>query len=313
MIVFDSADHVAAERVELARTVFSEQAAPFTVTFEGETAIVAVMEAWRFGRVNLFCASMTGNRLTRSRRDIASAPAGNVALAWQEFGVARFEQHGRRRVVRPGDLVLVDLDRPFEFGWSGWGRSRCLNVPVDALGLGEDTIRRAGAHLTDSPVYPLLRRHIRGLCIGREQEIPSGATESLEGATIALVRALVDTAARRDRQTHADPAVVRDLVDAAIGARLRQPDIDTESVTASCGLAVDEARGLLAESGIDLDRWLLARRVAAAGAVLRASDVPPDAEFAMSQGFSDHESFVEAFVLTHGMTPRLWWEVRDGR
>lgn len=307
MIVFDSADHAEADRVDVARTVFGEQAAPSTVTFAGETRMVAVMEAWRFGRVNLFCASMTGNQLTRSRRNIRSGPAGNVAVAWQEFGVARFEQHGRRREVRPGNLMLVDLDRPYGFSWPGWGRSRCLNVPLAALGTGHDELRRAADRLGHSPVYPLLRRHIRGLCLGREDEVPSSAADSLGNATIALVRALIETAA------HDDPPMpdhdgVRDLVGAVIDSRLHDPDLDAASVTASCGLSRVEACGRLAESGIDLDRWIAARRVAAAGAALRASDVPPDADFAMSLGFSDLRSFVDAFVLTHGMTPRLWWE-----
>ncbi|MFE0752090.1 hypothetical protein [Gordonia sp. NPDC058843] len=117
--------------------------------------MVAVMEAWRFGRVNLFCASMTGNQLTRSRRNIRSGPAGNVAVAWQEFGVARFEQHGRRREVRPGNLMLVDLDRPYGFSWPGWGRSRCLNVPLDALSADHDGLRRAADRLGHSPCIRL--------------------------------------------------------------------------------------------------------------------------------------------------------------
>lgn len=103
----------------MARTVFREQSAPSTVAFV-DSPMTAVMETWRLGDNHLFCASMTSNHLSRTARDVRRGPTGTIGIAVQTFGVARFEQDGDQRIVRPGDMMVVELDAPYEFGWAGW-------------------------------------------------------------------------------------------------------------------------------------------------------------------------------------------------
>ncbi len=65
-----------------------------------------------------------------------------------------------QRVVRSGDLMVVDITRPFDFSWSGPGSSTSVQVPTAELGLSMETVQRAADNLQRSPLYGLVSRHL---------------------------------------------------------------------------------------------------------------------------------------------------------
>ncbi|GAB88231.1 helix-turn-helix domain-containing protein [Gordonia rhizosphera] len=314
-VVFDSLDHPPGDRVDVARTVLQEQSAPSTVSFDDSPDVVAVMEAWDLGDAGLFCASMTGNRLRRTARDVRTGPAGTVGVAVQTFGVGRFEQFGHQRVVRAGDIMIVDLDAPYDFGWRGWGRSRCLHVPAETLGLSHEQIRSAAIHIDASPLYPIVRRHIDDLCIGRDAEVPAGAARSLGASSVTLVRSLLTTTRARDEEDEEgaapDPALLVRRVDHFLASHLIDPDLTVGAIAAGVGVSEPDLLRTTMEAGVDLLRWIEARRLSLARAALADSPTRPDPAFARAHGFPDLGSFAAAFSMSYGLDPRDWWALRD--
>ncbi len=309
-VVFDSLDHAPGERVGVARTVLQEQSAPSTVSFDDSPDVVAVMEAWDLGDAGLFCASMTGNRLRRTARDVQTGPAGTVGVAVQTFGVGRFEQFGVQRVVRAGDIMVVDLDAPYDFGWRGWGRSRCLHVQTETLGLSHEQIRSAAARIDASPLNPMVRRHIDDLCVGRDAEVPAGAARSLGASSVTLVRSLLTTTTARDEATP-DPARLVRRVDHFLASHVTDPDLTVGAIAAGVGVPEPDLLATTAEAGVDLHRWIEARRLSLARRALADSPTGPDPAFARSHGFPDLGSFTAAFLTSYGLDPRDWWALRD--
>ena len=52
--------------------------------------------------------------------------------------------------MRSGDLVVVDITRPFDFSWSGPGSSTSVQVPTAELGLSMETVQRAADNLASA-------------------------------------------------------------------------------------------------------------------------------------------------------------------
>lgn len=193
-VVFDSVAYTQPDKVSAAQATFREQSAPSTIEFHGAAGMSAVMEAWSFGHASVFRATMTGNRLVRSAEDVRRGPNGRIGIAVQECGIGRFEQHGRQQIVRPGELMVVDLDAPYDFGWSGMGGSRCVHVPFDAVAMSRHDLRDAVSRLQTSPLYDLMRRHITDLDIAGDTEIAGPVATALGESTLALATTFLSSA-----------------------------------------------------------------------------------------------------------------------
>ncbi len=310
VVVFDSASYQRRDRLEIAKVVFQEQSAPSTVRFDTTGGMSAVMEAWSFGGASMFRASMTGNHLLRSPRHVRDGPSGKIALAVQERGIGRFEQFGVQRLIRPGDLMVVDLDMPYEFGWAEIGSSRCVHVPFEKLGLSHTEFLDAAGRLHASPLYDTVRRHIVGLCIDRDGEIGGDSCEALGVSTLSLSRALLVSAYDPDADLHRDQDVSLPRIRAHIRERLADPRLTLESIARNYGFTAAELRQWTRERGLDLEQWILAERLHGVRDNLRRSPAPPDAELALRWGFVDLPELRAAFLDNYGIGIGQWWEIR---
>jgi hypothetical protein len=158
----------------------------------------ARFEMWELGDgAVLRCRSNTGIRLYRTPAQALRTMPPVISLSIQERAAARQEQFGHQRVLPPGELACTDLTAPYDYAWAGPGAGRALQVPVDQLGLPMDAVRRAGANLTTSPVYGLVRNHIAevtGLAAARA----GPAAPALAAASLELVRALLASACHQE-------------------------------------------------------------------------------------------------------------------
>ena len=310
-VVFDSSTYLHANKIDAARTTFDELSAPATVEFDPGRNISAVMESWDFGHANMFRASMTANRMTRTRENIARGPAGVVALAVHEYGTGRFEQHGRQQFVHPGDLMIVDLDSPYVLDWPTRGRSRAIHVPYDLIGITREDFAHVARYLESNPLYDITRRHIIELNINRDHEISDNSSHELGEATVSLTRALV-TAGLIDQPQAQDPyAALIPRIQAHSRDRLHDPSLTEDLLADHYGFTTHELKKRACEQGFDIDQWILAERLTAVRAELLESTQPPDARIARRWGFADKQHLEHAFANTYGMSIQQWWEIRD--
>ena len=83
----------------------------------------------------VFTAASTGISMSRDARAARGASTEAVAVAVHGAGTGRHVTAAGQRLVRTGDLMVVDITRPFDFAWSGPGSSTSIQVPIADLGL----------------------------------------------------------------------------------------------------------------------------------------------------------------------------------
>ena len=133
--VLDTADLPAHERLEAVRAAMMYASAPCHVLHENPDGDVrARMEVWDFGAATIFTQRSTGIRLLRTAKLARQDEMPVVALAVQHRVDGRIEQHGRQRVVAPGELLVVDVSAPYDYAWSGDGGGQHRPRPRSARG-----------------------------------------------------------------------------------------------------------------------------------------------------------------------------------
>ncbi|GAA3342127.1 helix-turn-helix domain-containing protein [Amorphoplanes nipponensis] len=265
---------------------------------------------WPLGRLDLARIASQRQRVRRTGRDIARARRPGYYANLQITGASVVAQQGRRTVLEPGDLTLLDTDEPFTMDFPTDFRQLSLFLPrplltartvgpvptavrVDtATGVGA-AVRHALTALTREPWSPdvaaRLAVHTAGLlAVALAPADPAGrghagSARSRRGATAARSAALAD-----------------------IEEHLSDEDLSPATTARRLGVSVRTVHAAFAGSGTSwagavrrrrLDR---ARRALADPALrhLRIIDIAADAGFGTVAGF--HRSFRRAFGRTPG-------------
>ncbi|MEU0387737.1 helix-turn-helix domain-containing protein [Streptomyces chartreusis] len=310
MILLDTAELPADERVEAFRAALLSSSVPSRVSMEeSEERVFARMERWHFGDLMLFTSSSSGWAVTRSPRYLRLEGPPMVSLSLQVHGTGRFGQSGRQDLVEPGELMLNDLTIPYEFAWSGSGGARALQVPYDLLAVPPHIVRRGAERLRASPLYDMVRAHIARLHADADTLAGDPGAAALGTATVELVRALLTSAAGVDAHPRPDPAEsLLQHVLAYARTHLTEPDLTAARVAHAHNISVRALYRLCARAGLSLEQWIIEQRLEGARAALvspvgRTRTV---ASVARAWGFTDPSHFTRRFKAAYGVTPRQW-------
>ncbi|MDG9672500.1 helix-turn-helix domain-containing protein [Micromonospora sp. DH14] len=308
--VLDTSDLPAVDRVEAIHAAMMYASAPCHVLHEDPHGEVhARMEVWDLGNANIFTHRSSGIRLLRTARLARQDGMPVIALSVQRRADGRIEQHGRQRVVPPGELLVVDLSGAYDFSWSGDGAAGCLQIPYDQLGLPLDVVRRAAFEVAASPLYRLVTGHIAQLTAD-----PAGITDDAASATVAaasidLARALLVSAARSGRharQVFAETLLTR--VRTYVRTHLADPNLTPAAIAAVHGVSVRQLYKLFADANLSLEQWVIDERLQRVRHELTQPNrrhVPIGA-IAHGWGFRDPTHFTRRFKARYGVTPSQW-------
>jgi AraC-like DNA-binding protein len=300
------------QRVEAVREAFTRATVPTRVQLEVPPGGVrARMKLAQFGAGQVFTSTGTGLRLTRLPHHLSGDPPRLVAIAVQARGTGLLSQAGRVALVPAGEMMITDLTSTYDFAWRGDGGSQAYQVDVAELGLPVELVRAAAGRLPVSPLYDLVRDHLRHLFRDAERLAADPAAAQLGVATTELVRALLLSAADDGRERRA--ALAGTLLDRVLQharAHLTEPDLDAARLAAVHHVSVRQLYTLCARAGLSLEQWLIAERLEAARRVLaRPVPHPPTiAAVAARCGFTDAGHFARRFRAAYGMSPREWRE-----
>lgn len=309
-VVLDTDDVPRDQRSDALITAMQEASVPSYVIPENpDAAVTARLDVWPFGEANIFRASTSGIRLVRTAKQARLAPAPVLALAVQEAADGALEQGAIQRVVRPGELMIADLNSAYDFGWSGDGASRCLHVPLDQLGLPNEVIRDASAQLMSSPLYRLVADYINALADHAEELSADPAAADLGVASVELVRALLASAAR-DRR-YAAGALAETLltqVRAYIRRHLADPGLGPGMIATAHNVSIRYLYKVCSQADFSLEQWIISQRLQGARDELArlGSAHQPVAAIAHRWGFSSATYFSRRFRATYGIAPRDW-------
>jgi AraC-like DNA-binding protein len=297
------------DRQDAIRDAMAVASVPASLKFDRISGIAARMELCQLsGSANLFTHQGTGIRLNRTPEHVRASGADVVALAIQTHGQGRFVQGDVARVVRPSDLVLVDLTRPYEFAWVGNGSCTSFQVDLADIGLSVETVRRASGTLAANPaLYRLLVDHLSRLRTDIDTISRSaGAAEHVGGATVQLARALISAAADDPSEAKTSATLSMQIM-SWLRQHLTQTDLTPARVAAMHEISVRQLYNIWPEDQPPVGAWIIQERLAMAHAELaRCGPKGSVTTIAHRWGFNDGAHFSRRFRATYGISPRSW-------
>jgi AraC-like DNA-binding protein len=290
-------------------TAFRETSGASQVTLDRDEPVRARLDLWSFGAAAIFRAESNGVSMTRTAKAARSASGEHIAIGVHESGVAQHRVSTETRAVPAGAGLVVDVSRPFDYGWRGHGAARSLNVPTEHLALPPDLVWRAGPRLAASPLYPLVSRHIVDMTAVADTLSTSPAAGALGAASIELVRALVatvfdDVPGSQDVREQTLVTQIRTYV----RQNLRDPHLTPESVATALAISPRHLYRVCAGVGLRLEQWIIDTRLEHAKAELAHPSARHRAiaVIARQWGFKDPTHFTRRFRAAYGILPSEW-------
>ncbi|MFS8103820.1 helix-turn-helix domain-containing protein [Lentzea alba] len=307
-VLLDTATLPPRDRRDALITTMREAAGVSRVEVEDEP-VRARVDLWSFGAASILRAESTGFANVRTAKAARSVSGEHIAIGVHESGVARYQVGTTLRMVPAGEILVVDVSRPFTFGWRGFGAAQSLNTWTEDLALPADLVRRAGPRLRSSPLYGLFSRHVLDITRNADQLSGSPAAGMLGAASIELARALIATAVE-------NVAGTRDIVEqtlivqvrAYVRQHLRDPDLGPGTIAAALAISPRHLHRVCANADLRLEQWIIARRLDHAKAELArpSSRHLSIGRVARRWGFKDPTHFTRRFRAAFGVLPSEW-------
>ncbi|MEW2251709.1 helix-turn-helix domain-containing protein [Streptomyces sp. NPDC006975] len=254
-------------------------------------------------------------RLDRTARLVSDARDDHLVLLAQEEGTAAVRQDGRRAVVHPGQLALLDLRRPFSLDQHTPFHLYGLRLPGRALGPSAPHVRHVTGRAIPAAdgVAALLRPLTTDVACGAAR-FAGHVRERLAGALAGLVATLVDEQTRGHGDAAAPDAPRVPLVGeirAHIDRNLRDPDLSPARVAAAHGISLRRLHVLFEGEDTTVHRLIQRRRLEECARELlrRGRAGRTIAAVARGWGFPNAAHFSRAFRSLYGCSPSEW---RDG-
>ncbi|RFA17339.1 hypothetical protein B7R21_01000 [Subtercola boreus] len=265
---------------------------------------------------SLSCARVTATPhvIERTAREISATETEGLALYFTLRGESFFYQRDGVHVLRPGTLLICDVNQPFRRGFAGGLEELVLRVPrrlVDHIG-GDSPLGR-GPVTMDFSSRPTARTAARTLAalVSAAMELPSldvadqrsphalGTAADVEPRVVDLLRSILSNDDLRGL------AAVRSAAHSALGRRLRDPGLSVRHIADEIGVSERQLSRAFAESGTGPARVLLDLRLELADRTLRdpASTLASVGEVAAACGFSSHSHFTRVYRDRFGVTP----------
>ena len=303
---FSTAVAPATERARLFQRAMAES---FSVGLEvqptASAPLVAEVVGYR-GRRLQFASLRFSPHTTRSP---ASSPhGGRLLLTFQKEGEVAVTQGSRERRVKPGDLFLVDLSRPFVIETDTMATTS-VYLPLAAvrqLVPHLDVLTAIPVSTTDSGPAAVLRAMVDEL-VANTSRLTEDAADGIADAIPHLVASVLHSL---DEARGAVPNVLREAHKQRIRTFVREhlgdSTLDIERIAEGVRLSPRYIHTLFADEPTTLMKWLWSERLARChnqlvDPALRERSI---GEIAYGWGFNDLAHFSRAFRQRFGCAPR---------
>lgn len=255
-----------------------------------------------FGPLRFATFESTGHEIVRSRTHLARAPADNYLISLQRHGRSLISQGEQCFVLEPGEIAILDGQRPFRITFPGPVGRAIAVVPRQTLDARAPWLRDAAVRKIEalSPFADLTRRHLMQLA----------ASECLEESEANL---LTDNlcnllALASAREAPSRPELQVETLLGFCRQQLSNPELSPQLVAAQFGVSVRTVHLRFEKVGQSFGRWVLENRLECCRKALRdphqlGSGI---SEIAYRWGFNDLSYFTKSFRARFGMSPREW-------
>ncbi|WP_198347419.1 helix-turn-helix domain-containing protein [Nocardia terrae] len=309
--LLDTDDMPAQDRLAAITEAVHAAAAPHHVIAEPGQPIRARFEAWDFGGAGIYrIVRSSGIRMVRTAPQIRRGPSPAFVVALRERGVAYRNCGEVQDRIEPGQLFAVDMNAPFDIGWRRTGAHTALMVPLDALAMSAETVRRGVGNLPASPLYSVMSGFIASMVASADELGADAAGREIAAACTEMVRALLASAVGKGAADGgAIPAeLLLTQIREYIRANLADPELGAESIARAHSISLRQLYKLCASAGVSLEQSIIANRLERVRAELSspAHSHLSIASVAGRWGFRDPSHFARRFRAAYGITPREW-------
>ncbi|HOZ59854.1 MAG TPA: helix-turn-helix domain-containing protein [Nakamurella multipartita] len=248
-------------------------------------------------RLHLARVQGTPHGVARDHTLVSNRPLDAIVVYAALRGEALWKQAGSSRVVRPGQLVVCDVDRPFNRTFGHGLEELVVKVQRDAF------IELTGRSTIEAPIFldaagsganPYARALVR--LVGRAVDhcqVPADERTILELVSVLATGGRVGL-----------PVAHRAAARAFIDDHLTDPSLSAAEVARGTGISERHLSRLFAQTGTSIPQHVLARRLDLAHSWLtgdRAAELRI-ADIAARCGFTSTAYFSEAFKRRFGAT-----------
>lgn len=286
--------------------------------FDGEHFTGAVQSS-DVAHLKVATVQSTEQRIGRSRGLIRSDDSDYLQIGMIRRGRARVTQDGRECLLTPGDFVLYDTTRPFDWRFEGHPDDDSWNLEVftwkrSALAFSEPEIRNLTAIAFDgrAGVSGLLGRFLHDVVTIRNSPDAAGVGDcAIVDEVGDLVHAIMRSLVVPTRSVGAD------LYAAAISAideRLADPQLSPTDIAVALRISTRQLHRMFADQTATVSRTIRMRRLERC----RREMVAPAAasrtlqQISSHYGFTDLTVFSRAFKQQYGMSPREYRAMATG-
>lgn len=259
-----------------------------------------------FGALRIAAFDSTSHEIVRSPHHTARFPEDNYLISLQRQGQSWIMQDGDAFPLDPGEIGIVDGQRPFRIAFPAPVSRVIAVIPRKTLDMRAPWLRKAPLRkiAMNAPYADLTRRHLLQLATNSHSLNESEA--NLLAENVCNLLALAGT---RDIPVNAlRPEVQLEALLLFCRQNLSDPDLSPHMAAARFRISVRTLHTRFARVGETFGRWLLENRLEACGKALRDPNqrAASVSEVAYRWGFNDLSHFHKAFRARFGMTPREW-------
>ncbi|GAA1848288.1 AraC family transcriptional regulator [Microlunatus capsulatus] len=252
--------------------------------------------------------------IVRTARQVRGDADEHVALGLRRRGRGVVSAGATESDMPVGQLNCVDMTRPYRLTHTTANTHDVLILSNRVAGVPVDVVRAALPALAGSPVYDLVRGHLGSLFTAARALSPE--VRALTGqATVALVRALLTTAAEVDDGRGALEEALPTRIALYVDAHLTDRGLTVQRLAEAHHISVRHLYNVWAAAGHSETpaQWIISRRLGRARELLAVSGEARTsiATVARRSGFSDTSHFARRFRESSGMSPSEWREARS--
>ncbi len=254
------------------------------------------------GRCTLVRAEGASQAVSRTERLIERDEAECAVVMLQRAGRATVHQDGRRTVLSPGHMALIDSRRPYRIEFHEAFVQDVLKAPTALLATRLPSLDALAARSVACVSVPA---RMLAAAFGGQDGAASDATgepSRLESPLLELVA--LTLGAGCDVSAAIDPAASPRVrrAKAYILARLADPALGAEAVASAQGVSLRLLQRQFAADGTSISGWILEQRLVRAHRALQDPG-PSVTDVALAHGFSDPSQFARAFRRRFGLRP----------
>lgn len=308
---FDTTDLPARARYAAWRTLISAVFEPSPAPGQDMGDMRAQARSVHFGQALLVEAAAQAQHFTRSRRLVATEGLDHYLIQVYRRGICEGVYGEVQNRVRPGDIKVIDLARPFHSLNSGFNNIT-LTIPRSALApLLAHPDRMHGRVLPhEDPMARVIGRHIQALSDTAADMDPVQAA-GIASATVRLVAACLGPNARSCEEVAPQKAAaVGQAIRHFIEQNLASPELTPDALARRFNVSRAQLYRLFAVEG-GVAAYVRARRLERCFQIMSspAGATRPIGETGLRFGFGSEAHFSRVFRRTFGITPS---EVRAG-